>query len=287
MKLGVVFPQIEIGDDPIAVRDYAQAAESLGFDHLIAFDHVLGANPASRPGWRGAYSHEDMFYEPFVLFGYLAACTQTIELTTAIIILPQRQTALVAKQSSVVDVLSGGRLRLGVGLGWNEMEYDALGENFHNRGKRMDEQVEVMRKLWADPLVTYEGQWHRIEDAGLNPLPVNRDIPLWMGGEAEPVMRRCARLADGWFPRLKTGDDGRAAIEKFHGMVREAGRDPADFGIERWTYMADRAPGQWAEDIAAWDAVGGTHISLYTIRAGYNGPTEHIEAMRRYKEALG
>lgn len=287
MKLGVVFPQIEIGADPIAVRDYAQAAEALGFDHLIAFDHVLGANPASRPDWQGSYSHEDMFFEPFVLFGYLAACTTSIELTTAIIILPQRQTALVAKQSSVVDVLSGGRLRFGVGLGWNEMEYEALGADFHNRGKRMDEQVDVLRKLWADPLVTYDGRWHRIEDAGLNPLPVRRDIPLWMGGEADAVMRRCARLADGWFPRLKTGDDGRAAIEKFHDLVVEAGRDPSDLGIERWTYMSERTPDEWAEDVADWTKAGGSHVSLYTIRAGYKGPTEHIEAMRRYKEALG
>ena len=178
MKLGVVFPQTEIGADPVAVRDYVQAAESLGYDHMIAYDHVLGANAASRPGWEGTYQHTDMFHEPFVLFGYLAGITRSIEFVTGIVILPQRQTVLVAKQAAEVDVLSGGRLRLGIGIGWNAIEYEALGEDFHNRGRRSEEQIELMRALWTQELVTYEGRWHKVTDAGLNPLPARRPIPV-------------------------------------------------------------------------------------------------------------
>lgn len=199
MRLGVVFPQTEIGAGPFSIRDYAQAAESLGYDHLLAYDHVLGANSGSRPDWTG-YRHTDMFHEPFVLFSYLAAITQKIEFVSGIIILPQRQTVLVAKRAAALDVLSGGRLRLGIGIGWYPVEYEALGENFHNRGRRSEEQIDVLRRLWTDELVTYEGKWHKITDAGLNPLPVQRPIPVSFGGTSEPLMRRLARIGDGWFP---------------------------------------------------------------------------------------
>src|SRR5918992_2832003 len=198
MKVGVVFPQTEIGSDAPAIRDYAQAAEELGFRHVLAYDHVIGANPTSRPGWKPAYSHLDKFHEPFVLFGYLAGVTTKIELVTGIIILPQRQTVLVAKQSATLDILSGGRLRLGIGIGWNPVEYEALGENFKNRGRRSEEQIEVMRRLWTHELVSFEGKWHRITDAGLNPLPIQRPIPIWFGGYVDPVLRRIGRMADGW-----------------------------------------------------------------------------------------
>src|SRR5215475_7588104 len=177
MRIGVVFPQTEIGSDPGAVREYAQAAEELGYSHILAYDHVLGANTASRPGWRGPYTSETQFHEPFVLFGYLAGLTQKIELVTGIIILPQRQTALVAKQAAEIDVLSGGRLRLGVGIGWNEVEYAAQGEDFHNRGKRIEEQVTLLRELWTNPLVQFDGEYHHVPDAGLKPMPVQRPIP--------------------------------------------------------------------------------------------------------------
>ena len=170
MKLGAVFPQTEIGNDPGAIREYAQAAENMGYNHIMAFDHVLGANAGSRPGWSGGYRHTDAFHEPFVLFGFLSGQTTTIELVTAVIILPQRQTALVAKQAAVVDVLSGGRLRLGIGVGWNPVEYEALGEDFSNRGLRSEEQIDLMRKLWTNELIDYDGRWHKITDAGLNPV---------------------------------------------------------------------------------------------------------------------
>src|SRR5438874_3425938 len=193
MQIGVTFPQTEIGADPIVIRDYAQAVEGLGYRHLVAFDHVLGANPTHRTGWQG-YTHLDMFHEPFVLFGYLAALTQ-LELVTGVIILPQRQTVLVAKQAAEVDVLNGGKLRLGVGVGWNPVEYEALGMNFHIRGRMVEEQIEVMRLLWSQEIVTYHGQFHTITEAGLNPLPVHGSIPIGTGGRADVLLRRTARLA--------------------------------------------------------------------------------------------
>ena len=286
MQIGVVFPQTEIGADPIAVRDYAQAAEQLGFDHLIAFDHVLGANRASRPDWQGPYDHRDMFHEPFVLYGYLAGVTERIGLVTGIIILPQRQTALVAKQAAAVDVLSGGRLRLGIGIGWNPVEYEALGENFGNRGRRSEEQIAVLRALWTEPSVSFTGEWHQISDAGLNPMPVQRPIPIWFGGESEPVLRRIARLGDGWLPRLTPDETGRALIEKLQAYAREAGRDPAEIGIEAWIPIRDRNPEDCAGDVAKLQAIGATHVSVHTMPAGLAGPDAHIAAIRRFKQAL-
>jgi probable F420-dependent oxidoreductase len=189
MRIGAVFPQTEIGSDPQAVHAWAEAVEQLGYTHILAFDHVIGAGTASRPDWRGPYSSATMFHEPFVLFGYLASITRTVELVTDVIILPQRQTALVAKQAAEVDVLSGGRLRLGIGIGWNDVEYQVLNQNFADRGRRSEEQIEVLRALWSSPEITYRGRWHTIEDAGLNPLPPRRTIPIWIGGGVESKQR--------------------------------------------------------------------------------------------------
>ena len=285
MRIGVVFPQTEIGADPVAVRDYAQAAESLGYDHLLAYDHVLGANPSSRPGWRG-YQHTHMFHEPFALFGYLAALTRRMELVTGVLILPQRQTALVAKQAAEVDVLSGGRLRLGIGIGWNAVEYEALGEDFHNRGQRSEEQIEVLRALWTQELVTYEGRWHKITDAGLNPLPVQRPIPIWFGGMADRVLRRIARLGDGWFPQGQPDDDGRATIDRLHAYARREGREPSSIGIEGRIAIANQSPEELEEIIGAWKELGATHLSVNTMGAELSSPDEHIGAIRRFKEAV-
>src|SRR5512137_1456663 len=232
MKIGVVFPQTEIGNDPAAMRDYAQAAEALGFTHLLAYDHVLGANPDRPGGWTGPYTYLTPFHEVFVLFSYLAGLTQRLELVTGILILPQRQTALVAKQAASLDVLSGGRLRLGVGLGWNEVEYTGLNENFHNRGKRIEEQVLVLRRLWNEPLVDFKGKWHTIPDAGLNPLPVQRPIPIWFGGQSEPALRRMARLADGWLTNYRTVEAAQPGLELLDRCLSEAGRSRAGFGLE-------------------------------------------------------
>ena len=285
MKYGVIFPQTEIGNDPGAIRAFAQAAEELGYEHILAYDHVLGADPAKHPGWGGAYTMGSAFHEPFVLFGYLAGVTSTIKLTTGIIILPQRQTALVAKQAAAVDVLSGGRLRLGVGLGWNRVEYEALGQDFHNRGRRVEEQVALLRALWTQESVDFAGRWHTVSGAGLNPMPVQRPIPVWMGGGAEPVLRRVAALADGWLPQAQMDEAGRQHIQKMREYAREAGRDPADIAICGRTNPARIPEGEWAAAIAWWRETGATQLDAVTMGAGYTSPQQHIDAIRRFKDA--
>ena len=284
MQIGVTFPQTEIGADPAVIRDYAQAAEGMGYSHLVAFDHVLGAEPTHRPGWRG-YTHQQMFHEPFVLFGYLAALTH-LEFVPAVIILPQRQTALVAKQAAEVDVLTGGKLRLGIGVGWNPVEYEALGMNFQARGRVVEEQIEVMRLLWSQEVVSYKGQYHTVTEAGLNPLPVRRSIPVWLGGSADVLLRRVARLGDGWFPQGKPDDHMRRLLERLISYIREAGRDPSTVGIEARVNASEGNLDEWVRQTEGWRALGATHISLNTMGAGFNSPGEHIDAIRRYKEAI-
>lgn len=284
MRIGVVFPQTEIGADPSYVKDFAQTAEELGFSHILAYDHVIGANLASRPGWKPPYSHLDVFHEPFVLFAYLAGMTKKLELVTGIIILPQRQTVLVAKQAAALDVLSGGRLRFGIGIGWNPVEYEALGENFHNRGRRVEEQIEVIRKLWSEPSVTFEGRWHMITDAGINPLPVQKPIPIWFGGSDERALRRLAKFGDGWFPLLGPDEKCRTMIEKVRSFVKEAGRDPNEIGIEGRISYGSGEPEAWINELRAWQSLGASHASLNTMKAGLQSPSAHIEAMRKFSK---
>ena len=286
MQLGAIFPQTEIGADPAAVKDFAQAAEGLGYEHLLVFDHVLGADASKRESWERPYSHVDTFHEPFVLFGYLAAITETIQMTTGILILPQRQTALVAKQAAAVDVLTGGRLRLGIGIGWNDVEYEALGENFGNRGRRSAEQIELLRLLWTQDVVNYEGRYHKVTHAGINPLPVQRPIPLWFGGGAPQVVRRLARLGDGWFPQFQPDSEGQQKIGEMRDLVLKAGRQPAGIGIEGRVSLNDGGPDEWNKLASAWDEAGATHLSINTMRAGLKGPDQHIEAITRFKEAV-
>ncbi len=293
MRLGVIFPQTEIGTDPIAVRDFAQGVEALGYDHLLAYDHVLGANIANRAGWLG-YTMDDMFHEPFVLFGYLAGFTRRLEFVTGILILPQRQTALVAKQAAELDVLSGGRLRFGVGNGWNSVEYEALGMDFHTRGKRMEEQIQVLRALWTQESVSFHGRWHRITDVGIRPLPIQRPIPLWMGGESDAVIGRVARLADGWFPggtlaNERTRMPARSRedqVARLRGYLQAAGRDPASVGLEGRVAVGRGDPDEWRRDVAKWRSLGATHLSVSTMRAGLGTPQAHIDAARRFLEAV-
>ena len=288
MDIGVVFPQTDIGNDPHGIRDYAQAVEALGYSYTLVFDHVLGANRDRHRDLTGPYGHRDAFHEPFVLFGYLAAATRRLGLATGIVILPQRQTALVAKQAAAVDVLSGGRLRLGVAVGWNPVEYEALGADFHARGKRIEEQVEVLRALWTHELVTFAGSDHRVTDAGINPLPVQRPIPVWMGGHSEVVMRRAARMADGWIwsGNVRPDASAQAIVDAARGLVTAAGRDPDRFGIEGRITLARLEPDRWAAEIAAWRAMRGiTHLCVDTMRMGLTKPDQHIEALRRFKEA--
>jgi probable F420-dependent oxidoreductase len=285
MQIGVTFPQNEIGADPAVIRDYAQTVEGLGYRHLVAFDHVLGANPTHRPGWQG-YTHLDMFHEPFVLFGYLAALTR-LEMVPAVIILPQRQTVLVAKQAAEVDVLTGGKLRLGIGVGWNPVEYEALGMDFRTRGSVVEEQIEVMRLLWGQETVSYKGRFHTITEAGLNPLPVRHSIPIWMGGKADALLRRIARIGDGWFPQGKPDEQMREIVERLRSYTREAGRDPNALGIEARVNAREGDLDEWISQTEGWRTLGATHISLNTMGAGYTSLIEHIDALRRYKEAVG
>ncbi len=284
-KLGAIFPQTEIGVDTGAIRDFAQASESLEFDFLLAFDHVLGANQATHTDLTGPYRHTDAFHEPFVLFGYLAAITNSIELATGIIILPQRQTALVAKQAAAVDVLSEGRLRLGIGVGWNHVEFEALGENWRNRGIRSEEQIDVMRRLWTNELVTYEGRWHKITDAGILPLPVQRPIPVWLGGSSDRTVRRIVSISDGWILTGRPDDRAKYLIDKLHSYAEEAGRDIASIGLEGWVSASIGGPDEWAQEAEGWKALGATHVSLNTMRAGLSTPDAHIDAIRQFKDA--
>ncbi len=285
MQLGVVFPQTEIGSDPGAVRDYAQAAEALGYEHLLVFDHVLGADASKREEWNRPYSHVDTFHEPFVLFGYLAAITEKLQMTTGILILPQRQAALVAKQAAAVDVLTGGRLRLGIGIGWNDVEYEALGENFRNRGRRCEEQIDLMRALWTQDIVNFEGRYHKITHAGINPLPVQQPIPVWFGGGADQVVDRIGRLGDGWFPQFQPDSAGQERIGQMREIAAGAGRDPASIGIEGRLNYAD-GPDAWNRNSEAWAECGATHLSINTMRAGLPNPDAHIKAIEEFKQAV-
>jgi probable F420-dependent oxidoreductase len=287
MRIGVTFPQNEITADPIAVRDYAQAADGLGYTHLLAYDHVLGADVTNRPNWGDRYTQHSLFHEPFVLFGYLAGVTSNLEFVPGVIILPQRQTALVAKQAAEVDVLTGGKFRLGIGVGWNAVEYEALGENFKNRGKRSEEQIAVLRALFTDEVVTYHGQWHHIEAAGLNPMPVQRPIPIWIGGSSDVTIQRVARIGDGWFPQMAPGEVAEQQLTVLRDAAREAGRDPATIGIEARVSIGGKNPDDWAREVEGWRALGATHLAVNTMKAGLHSPQEHIDAIRRFAEAVG
>jgi probable F420-dependent oxidoreductase len=284
MQIGVVFPQTELGGDPGAVRAYAQGIEQLGYRHLLVYDHVLGADPSAHAPWRGPYDVHTTFHEPFVLFGFLAGIT-SLELVTGVIILPQRQTALVAKQAAEVDLLTGGRFRLGIGVGWNRVEYDGLGQDFTTRGRRSGEQVELMRKLWTEEVVTATVDGERVISAGIAPAPVQRPIPVWFGAQSPPAYRRAGRLGDGWFPQIQPGpelDEARGIVEQ---AARDAGRDPAQLGMEgrvSWAGDADRT----AEQLERWREVGASHMSVNTMKAGFATVDDHLAALESLASVL-
>ena len=285
MRIGAVFPQTEIGSDPAVIRDWAQAVEGLGFGHVVAFDHVLGAAADTRPGWSG-FTTEHPFHEVFVLFGFLAAMTSTLELVTGVLVLPQRQTALVAKQAAEVDVLSGGRLRLGVGIGWNRVEYEALGETFTDRGVRSEEQVELLRALWGAPAVDYRGRWHRVDNAGINPRPVRGVIPVWFGGQAEATLRRIGRIGDGWVAESGPAAAARPLVERIHWHARQAGRTAEDIGLEARLTLAAVPEPERAEFAAGWRELGATHLSVNTMGLRLPSVDDHIAALAALKGEL-
>jgi probable F420-dependent oxidoreductase len=283
MRIGVVFPQTELGGDAGAVRAYGQRVEELGFTHVLAYDHVLGADPEVHQGWSGPYDIATTFHEPMVMFGYLAAVT-SLELVTGIIILPQRQAVLAAKQAAEVDLLTGGKFRLGIGLGWNKVEYEALGTAFGNRGRRAEEQVELMRLLWTQRSVTFHGSYHQVTGAGLAPMPVQRPIPVWFGAQSPRAYDRVGRLADGWFPQVPPGpelDEARRIVEN---AAAGAGRDPASLGLEgRVTWRGDQD--KLAERLRQWREAGATHVSVNTMGAGLGSVDGHLAALTAAAEA--
>jgi probable F420-dependent oxidoreductase len=283
MRIGVVFPQTELGGDAGAVRAYAQGTEELGFTHLLAYDHVAGADPAVHTGWDGPYDVHTTFHEPMVLYGYLAAVT-SMELVTGIIILPQRQTVLAAKQAAEVDLLTGGKFRLGVGIGWNRVEYQALGQDFGTRGQRLEEQITLLRRLWTEPTVTFSGTFDQVTGAGLAPLPVQRPIPVWIGAQSPPAYRRAGRLADGWYPQVPPGPQLDQARQIVTEAAAEAGRDPASLGMEgrvRWQQDRDKL----AAEIRQWQDAGATHLSVNTMGAGLKTVDDHLAALAAASEA--
>lgn len=285
MRIGVVFPQTELGGDPGVLRAYAERIEDLGYTHILAYDHVVGADPQVHTGWAGPYDVHTTFHEPLVMFGFLAAVTRSVELVTGVIILPQRQTALVAKQAAEVDLLSGGRLRFGIGVGWNPVEYEALGADFGNRGKRSAEQIEVLRRLWTEQTVTFDGPYHRITGAGLAPMPVQRPIPVWIGAASAPGYRRAGQIADGWFPMVAPGPELDEALAIVSQAAADAGRDPAAVGMEgRVSWKGD--DDAVVQEIAAWADAGASHLSINTMNAGLGTVDEHLAVLTRVAEAL-
>ena len=286
LTLGAVLPTTEIDADPAAIRDFAQAVEQLGFNHLLIYDHVLGADTSVHRDLAGApYTKDSPFHEIFVTLGFIAAATERLKLATAVVVLPQRQTALVAKQVAQLAVLSGNRFRLGIGSGWNHVEYEALGENFRNRGRRQEEQVELMRRLWTEEVVNFDGEFHTVTAAGIAPRPT-APIEIWFGGQAEPQLRRCARIGDGWFPVTPPTPEAAGQMERIRGYLREAGRDPADFGVEPQAQFRGGNPDLWRSHLQSWEEIGATAISIATMNAGFENVDDHIDAVRQYREAV-
>ncbi len=290
MKYGYWFSHPDVGDDPVVIRDVAQAVDGAGFHRLYAAEHVVGGHPERAAG-QVVHTNVVPYHEPFVLFGFMAAVTRRIELMTAVLVLPQRQTALVAKQAAELDVLSGGRAALGVGVGRNWMEYEALDVDFRTRGARLEEQVEVLRRLWTEDYVTFEGRFHHLDRIGLNPAPVRRPIPIWMGSYrgavVEKVLERAARTADGWLPQFPPDDEFRAVLDRFWGYADAAGRDRSTIGIDcPVTVRAGDDPARWEREVEAFAALGATHVRVTTAGGGFSTPQEHLDAALRWQRVV-
>ena len=283
MQISAWFPTRDIGTDPVRIRDWAQAAEELGYDHIEVPDHVFGAT--ARDGWSPRYNEQDPFHETFVTLGFLAGVTTTIGLASGVLILPQRQTGVVAKQATQVDILSGGRLRLGVGVGWNHVEYEALNEDWKSRGTRQREQVEVLKKLWCEDLVTYQGRFHQFTEVNITPRPVQRPIPVWFGGSSDAVVKRAAQIGDGWMPIMAPDHEAEAKLEQLRNHLSDCGRDTSAFGIEGWLRMDKADPDEWRVAAEGWRKLGADIVMLYPM---YRIPDldDQIETLRRFKEVV-
>jgi probable F420-dependent oxidoreductase len=295
MQLGVLSPFTVTGGDPVLIRDYALQLESMGIDFLEIPDHVLGGNPASAEGTDGRTGMAaNPYHDPFVLLSFLAGCTTRLGFSSGVLILPQRQTALVAKQAACLDVLCGGRFRLGIGVGWNPIEFTGLNENFHNRGRRSEEQVQVMQALWAQDFVTFKGRYHTLEDAGISPRPASGRIPVWYGGHHEHTLPRIAKWGDGWMPNAYPPDQSALDIfAELRRLTEKEGRDPAKMGIEVWTSCGDGNEAQWRDEVAFWKKAGASHICLTTTfqrrhhkRIAGSSAADHMAATKRYQAAV-
>ncbi len=294
MRIGVVFPQTEFGNDVGAIREYAQTVEALGFTHLLAYDHVLGVAPTAenihRSGWedkwRGPYTIDDPFHEVFVLYSYMAAITTKLAFITGVLVLPQRQAAVVAKQAAELDLLSGGRLRIGVGVGWNRVEIESLGEKPEKRGRLVEEQLAVMQALWTERQVRFEGKYHRLLDVDILPMPVQRPIPLWFGGHADQVMDRIARFGAGWLPGFRSAAQAEERLARLDQALEQEGRKRSEIGIEPRVSYGDGNPETWRDILEGWRAVGADHASINTMYLGFKKPEQHLEALRRFAEEM-
>ncbi|HZO44297.1 MAG TPA: LLM class F420-dependent oxidoreductase [Xanthobacteraceae bacterium] len=283
MRLNAFFPTRDIGSDPAKIRDWAQAAEDLGYAGIEVADHVFGAT--ARDGWTPLYNETDPFHETFVTLGFLAAVTKTIRLSSGVLILPQRQTGLVAKQAAEVDILCGGRLRLGVGVGWNFVEYQALGMDWSTRGARQAEQIAVLRRLWTEDVVTFRGRFHDLKEVSIIPAPIQRPIPIWLGGSSDAAVKRAARLGDGWMP-IMAPEEAEPKIAALREHLEAFGRNRASFGIEGWLRMQAADPAHWAVAADGWRRLGADLVMLYPM---YRIPdfADQIETLRRFKEVAG
>lgn len=285
MQIGAVFPHNEIGTDPGAIKAYAQGVEAMGITHLLIYDHVLGADPDREGGFRGPYDKDVAFHEPFTTFAFIAGVTDKIDLITTVMILPQRQTVLAAKQAAEVALLSNNRFKLGIGVGWNELEYVGLNETFNNRGRRQEEQVDVMRKLWSEDSLDYTGEYHRIDKASINPRP-SKTIPIWFGGSAPALLDRVARLGDGWIPLMGANDKAKACIDTIKQTREAAGLSFDNFGIQAQAQYAGGSPERWRKHAEAWREMGCTHLAIATHNAGPTDVDGHLARIGEYQQAL-
>ncbi len=287
IRIGAVYPQLDIANDRHTIAHYARTVQELGFRHILAYDHVLGGDHAHHhPKLVNRYDERSTFHEVFVLFGYLAAVAPDLEMVTGVLILPQRQTALVAKQAATLDVLTEGQTRLGVGIGWNDIEYQALNESFKNRARRYEEQIDLLRRLWTDPVISYEGTWHTIDHAGVQPPSIQRPIPIWIGGTAEAAVRRAARVADGFFPNSVDQETQERNLAIIREELERTGRDPASFGLEPRISLGNKTPDDWKREFEWWRDRGITHLSINTMGAGYTSIDDHLDGLATALEAL-
>ena len=285
MEFGAVLPHNEIGTDPGAIKAYLQGVEAAGCTHLLIYDHVMGGDRNREGGFEGVYDKDTAFHEPFTFFAFAAAVTERIDLVSTVLILPQRQTVLVAKQAAEVALLSGNRLRLGVGTGWNKLEYQALNETFTNRGRRQAEQVDLMRKLWSEDSLTYHGEFHTIEGASINPRP-SKTIPIWFGGSSSALLERCGRLGDGWMPLGGANAKSGAALDVIREHRVAAGKSMEGFGVQAQAQYAGGTPERWRAHSASWQSMGATHLALATHNAGPTDVDGHLARLHEYLAAV-